>query len=213
MTNKPIISKEGLKMTEGLYIVSGTKHPDINMQNDVFEIISNNSKIHFEQKDISEIETINLIDYKIIVLFFHIKEPNTKAIDCLERYVENGGNLLGIHGVAASFKGNDTWFKLIGGRFIEHPQVTSIRIMPTEEGKCSLDVKDCYELQDEQYHFELKTNLKILMNSYFEDECHPSVWENIYGDGKVLYCALGHHREAIESNAFRDVIIQLVTMF
>ena len=56
----------------------------------------------------------------LLALYFHHPREDPSLVEAITRYVRNGGTLLAIHGVSASFKGSDEFATLLGGRFTGH---------------------------------------------------------------------------------------------
>lgn len=181
-----------------LYITQGNVHPDKDCQRMVKNYLKDylNDRImdnyNFTHKNLSEINNTSLNDYELIVLYFHIKKDNIKAIDMLSDYAKNGGYILGIHGVTASFKTSELWYELFGGKFISHPEVGEINI-----GEKTI--------MDELYIFELSAP-EILEYSKQNDITSPCIWKNKYYGGIVYYYALGHDIRAVRCELFRELL-------
>jgi type 1 glutamine amidotransferase len=116
----------------------------------------------------------------------------------IKKYSHKGGTVIAIHGAAASFKGNDIWFEFIGGKFVSHPPV------------CEFEVKfgeNVVKTTDEIYLLEMKEDVKPEAYSIKDEIKSPCIWERKRGKGKVVYLALGHDLNAVDSEAFKQMFI------
>lgn len=179
-----------------LYFTHGDMHPDKDTQKEVFNNLStllDGKDIEILQKDMDEIENINLESYNVLILFFHIVQNDNATVNRIQSYVENGGVVIGIHGVGASYKGNNDWFEIIGGRFKMHPPVCEFQV---ECGKYKANITD------ELYVMDLKANIESHAFSYHDDKKIPCLWRKKYRKGKVVYLALGHELTSVKSEIF-----------
>ncbi|MCF7885321.1 MAG: ThuA domain-containing protein [Candidatus Marinimicrobia bacterium] len=139
----------------------------------------------------------------------------------LKKYYQNGNGFVGIHGAAAT-ELEWAWFgKMIGRKFIIHPEIQTAELNVTDQ-----DFPATYHLPekmiwtDEWYEFgsELSDNLNYLITvdetSYnakakWEDtkgdgmgDFHPVAWYQKFDGGRSFYTALGHIGEAFKDPDF-----------
>ena len=113
-----------------------------------------------------------------------------QAAEALYEYVKKGGSLMVLHN-GISLQLQDSLAKMIGGRFITHPQQEVITFLMKEHEL----TKNCreFELVEEPYQFEMEDDRKeiFLMYTYRGKE-YPAGWRKTFGEGKVVYLMPGH---------------------
>jgi type 1 glutamine amidotransferase len=127
-------------------------------------------------------------------------------VDTFREFVEHGGVLIALHGVLASFKGNERWEELIGVRFSGHAPPGRLSISPTPGAtRAGLSFPEL-QLYDEQYQFSPVSDTTVLATSDGGGNPVPTFWYRDHGDGRVISLALGHGRRSVRSNAFRTLL-------
>lgn len=152
---------------------------------------------HVDHLPIRRIGQTDISRYDATIIYFHIKQDQPHIIQVLTQYVQQGGVLIAFHGAAASFKTSDTWFDMLGGRFVGHPPVMPITVTVEDQQ---------FILVDEQYQFDTKEDVHVQLTSQSSDGEQPCIWRHDYGEGQVYYCALGHHFKAVRSKGFHRVV-------
>lgn len=183
-----------------LYLTKGFFHPTKNCQNILYRYIKEYSNAKIDRCDVLSINDYKLIKYDLIIGYFHYKKNNETVVDALTDYTDSGGKLLGIHGVAASFKGNDNWFDLIGGKFLSHPPIGNINVSYKNKQ---------YKIIDELYIFETK-DIDSFMQSEIDNIKQPCGWAKKHKQKNVFYLALGHNKKAIKSNTFKHLLKEML---
>ncbi len=179
-----------------LYLAYGDSHPDIESQEKVLEYTRDAFSLsvpEIKTEKIDNLGALNLEHYDALILFFHIAEDNNDIVTKIIEYADNGGTVLALHGAAASFKGNDTWFDFLGGRFVSHPPL------------CEFFVEsDAFsgKITDEIYFVEFKKDIKIYAFSKYQGDKIPCLWARDRDIGRVVYLSLGHDIEAVSSDTF-----------
>ncbi len=181
-----------------LYVTYSDDHPDAKSQDKVIEYLKHfQTDVDITKMDITHIpKESKLNTYDLIILFFHYQEDMPEAAVKLIKYVKEGGTVVALHGAAASFKGNDDWFEFIGGKFVSHPPICKFCV---EAGKYK------GKITDEIYFMQIKEDIKIHANSIFEGRMSPCLWERKHNEGKIVYLALGHDLNAVDSDVFRHM--------
>lgn len=110
--------------------------------------------------------------------------------NALYRYVENGGSLLALHnGISVQLQ--DCLAKLIGGKFITHPEQEIITFL-VKKNEITHGCKD-FTIMEEPYQFELEDDGKEIILTYlYHGKEYPAGWRKYFGKGKVVYLAPGH---------------------
>lgn len=152
--------------------------------------------------DASKFTDKNLKQYKLIVFLSTTGNLfDTLQKQAFQRYVRNGGGVVGIH-AATDAEYNWPWYgKLMGGYFASHPQQQNAKLLVKDhKHPATKDLPEAWTRFDEWYNFkDLNKDVHVLItideSSYTGGEngdYHPvSWWHNING-GRVFYTALGH---------------------
>ncbi|MHA8105211.1 ThuA domain-containing protein [Aquirufa nivalisilvae] len=151
----------------------------------------------------------------------------------LEKYVENGGSLMGIHGAGDNSHHWD-WYvdNLLGTTFSHHPLSPQFqKAIVTLEAKVDSSLKakllTTWEGNDEWYvFFNQPKDAQVI---YFIDgekilpsgnmlwmkdknfgmgKYHPVAWHKTVGKGKTFYTSMGHSKEVWANPAFTQLIEQ-----
>jgi type 1 glutamine amidotransferase len=126
----------------------------------------------------------------------------------LRTFVSNGGGLLGVHSVTASFKGNEQWFELIGGRFAGHGPVEQIHYQKCEGGDAAFEDVSDFWVRDELYRHELQPGVQAVYEADFEGEAQPMIWTYAFGTGRVFYACPGHKAAVFQNPVYRQVLMK-----
>lgn len=138
----------------------------------------------------------------------------------LKAVAEHGVGLAGCHGgMCDAFRMNTEWQFMTGGQWVAHPGNDGVRYVvninrdnphPITEG-----LPD-FEVVSEQYYLHVDPAVNVLATTDFptpgvdgphvKNPCKmPQVWTKHYGEGRVFYTALGHHRDVLEPETPREI--------
>jgi type 1 glutamine amidotransferase len=123
-----------------------------------------------------EILKFDLKSFHGMVLYFHHDEISKDALNAFEAFVAAGGGVLAIHSVTASFKDNDHFTTIIGGKFSGHGPVEAFAMMP------------------------------VNFNALHEGQLGPMVWTRPYSEGRVCYACPGHRAASMRISAYQQVL-------
>jgi type 1 glutamine amidotransferase len=154
---------------------------------------------------------------------------NDEQQKVLEDYVNNGGNLIGIHGSGDNSHHWD-WYEqnLMGARFSHHPlnpqlQLTDITLNPVPDSALMASLPAKWSHSDEWYVFLENPRAKGFSILYTIDgeainpsgnmlwmkdmdfgmgKDHPVAWYKETGKGRTFYTSIGHDPSAWEKEAF-----------
>lgn len=135
--------------------------------------------------------------------------------EALNRYVEGGGTLMGIHCATDTFHQDAGFYGLIGGTFLEHPwtadtEVTLKALAPEHPAVAPIGASRT--LKEEIYVFKNfdPAKVRVLMvldmqkTKLKRAEMVPIVWVKQVGKGRVLYTSLGHNEAVWESDWYQQ---------
>ncbi len=128
-----------------------------------------------------------------------------------ERYIQAGGNFMGIH-AAADCEYDWPWYnKLVGAYFLSHPKQQKMTVNVADKNHPSTSfLPDKWERFDELYNYKsVQPDLKVLA---FLDETtyqggvmgdnHPFVWYHEFDGGRAFYTGGGHTKESYSEPLF-----------
>jgi type 1 glutamine amidotransferase len=148
---------------------------------------------------------LSLDSFRAIVLYMHAEKTSPGALERLEAFVSEGGGLLAVHAASASFKGEDRYFDILGGRFVEHGPIEMFEVRPVAPGATApqddvfRDIQ-AFSVRDELYRHEYDPDNTIHFYTPVGDEREPVVWTRMVPSigpdqlvpGRVCYLSLGH---------------------
>jgi type 1 glutamine amidotransferase len=151
----------------------------------------------------------------------------------LEKYVENGGSLMGIHGAGDDSHHWDWYEKnLLGSKFSHHPinpqfQKTDVLLDSQADSSITAGIPKIWSHSDEWYVFfenprQKGFNIQFTINgesinpsgnilfvkdkNYGMGKDHPVAWCKKIGNGKTFYTSIGHSEEAWKNENFVKLI-------
>jgi uncharacterized protein len=159
---------------------------------------------------------------------------NDEQKRALEKYVENGGSLMGIHGAGDNSHHWD-WYvqNLLGAEFSHHPlnpqfQKAEVLLDPKPDSLLSANIPSTWSHTDEWYVFfenPRKKNFDILYTingdlikpngnmpllasdkNFGMGKDHPVAWSKHIGKGKTFYTSMGHDETAWKDENFVRLI-------
>lgn len=128
---------------------------------------------------------------------------SSKALsDTLTGFVSGGGALLGLHTASICFDDWPQWRDVLGGQWdwdqSFHPPLAPVSILPTDHFHPIVADVQPFEINDEVYHhLSPMPDVKPLLSSDVGSGPQPVLWARQFGEGKVVYDALGHDAESI----------------
>lgn len=135
----------------------------------------------------------------------------------LQAFVEEGGALLALHTASICFDDWPGWGEVLGARwrwgqsFHPPPQQARVHVEDATHPICA-GVTD-FELEDEVFHAleHTEANHALLSASAGPDGVpQPVLWARRYGEGRVVYDALGHTVSSLQHPSHRRLLQQAV---
>jgi len=151
---------------------------------------------------------LSLDVFRGMVLYYHHKDetlPPT-ALKSLEAFVHQGGGLLAIHSASASFKQEERYFAILGGRFQEHGPIEPIQVQPATLPDEIFRGIPAFSIEDELYRHDYDAANSIHFFVTVGEEREPVVWTRHYGQGRVCYCAAGHCASTMRHPHVREIL-------
>jgi type 1 glutamine amidotransferase len=158
-------------------------------------------------------------------------EINEASVNGLSQAVENGTGFIGWHGgVLVGFTQSESYYQLIGGKFVAHPAKPAelrngseadffIRhsIEFTQLGKedpITRGIPD-FELTTEQYWLLTDSYNKVLATTtqstssdvpWKSPITSPAIWTRQWGEGRIFICSPGHNLEVVSQPQITQII-------
>lgn len=175
----------------------------LGIEND-FQVDATEKASFFKQK--------NLKNYQVVIFLNTTGDVLNEAQQLeFQRYIQAGGNFVGVHAAADTEPDWDWYGDLVGGYFKSHPKIqkASIDVLNSEHPSTQ-HLSKKWETTDEWYnYFNLSDQVQVLMNlnesSYEGGENganHPIAWTQEFSGGRAFYTGLGHTKEQYENETF-----------
>jgi len=170
--------------------------------------------------------TEKLPEYDVLIFMnANADSLNTKHMDVLKTFMNQGGGFVGIHATSNGKKENPWFDGLVGAKFINHPkhQVAIIDVVD-ENFPATMHLPKRWLRSDEWYNLNILDleQLNVILNldetSYdykagYNDiplkgmgEKHPIAWYQEYEGGRSFYTAIGHQPKSYENENFLNHI-------
>jgi uncharacterized protein len=150
----------------------------------------------------------NLKNYKAVVFFNTTGDVlNDTQQAVFEKYIQGGGNFVGVH-AATDTEYDWPWYgKLVGAYFVSHPSQQEASLNVTNRNHISTKhLPEVWKRKDEWYNFKwVADGLNVLISidekSYDAGkgkmgDKHPMAWYHEYDGGRSFYTELGHTDES-----------------
>lgn len=157
----------------------------------------------YTTEDESYITDKNLERYDVMVMMSTtgtIFNDEQKAV--IQRFVQAGNGIVGIHS-ATDTEYEWPWYtKLIGAQFLNHPHQQTLKLnVVNREHPATYHLPEKWVWSDEIYAFKnFNPDVKVLITADERTydpkngmgEFHPMSWTNEYDGGRIFYTAMGH---------------------
>ncbi|MDA1193226.1 MAG: ThuA domain-containing protein [Candidatus Poribacteria bacterium] len=125
----------------------------------------------------------------------------------LEKFVESGKGLVGIHGTAWNI--SSRWIDLLGGSANWHPPGATFTV-EVGNGHAVTEGVENFEVEDEIYMSAVDPAVETLATASWQNRNHPLAWTKSHGNGRVFYTALGHGPGTFEKPMMQRLMTQAV---
>ncbi len=155
-------------------------------------------------------------DYDVLMFYTSGYNLNDAQERALEKFVEDGGGIVGIHGASLTFGKSQMWLRLLGARFTGHiPGTHKLNIVIADKSHPITAGINDFSIVDEEYKHRFADVPRHVLARFRERPpgSDPKanmdiVWTRDIGKGRVFYCALGHGKDAWENPSWQKLIIQ-----
>jgi type 1 glutamine amidotransferase len=164
----------------------------------------------------AKLADIKRADYDVLVFYtsgYKLSELQERA---LEKFVEDGGGIVGIHGASFSFGNSKAWMRLLGAKFTGHiPGTHPLNIVIADPKHPITAGIEPFTIIDEEYKHDFADVDRHVLGRFRERPPKSDqkanmdiVWTREVGKGRVFYCSLGHGKDAWENPSWQKLIVQ-----
>jgi type 1 glutamine amidotransferase len=158
-----------------------------------------------------DILDVDLSGFDGMVLYFHHKKISDAALKAFDDFVTDGGGVLAIHAVTASFKETNRFTDILGGKFAGHGPVESFSVTPaSQEYKIFKGISE-FQVKDELYLHDLQPDIEVHFTTLYEGEPVPVVWTRTHVDGRVCFACPGHRAGSMRIPEYQRLLTRALT--
>jgi len=190
----------------------------INGPNEPYSAFANMFKPLAEETSQFEVEVssdrnrlTNLSDFDAVALYILGGNFTPEQISGLTSFVNNGGGLLAVHASNALLSQYKDYIKLIGSEFVGHDPLGTFEVSVENDIDDALPrLRKKFTVVDECFKIKPCTDdtLRYFQYGTWRLEKYPLSYLRDYGEGKVLYTALGHDHRTFGHEDFQDLLIK-----
>lgn len=200
-------ANQALEPTQILLVSAGVMHPSWLGRVWLRDFLE--SLAGYRVKRVGSLEAVRHLtpsQYAALVLYFHHKNVSAGALQALGHYTRSGGGLLALHSATASFKSEERYFEILGGRFERHGPVQPFQVQPAAEQQPAFRGIPAFHVKDELYRHTWDPENEVQFFTQVEGMKEPVVWTRSFGLGRVCYCALGHRAAVMRHPAVQQIL-------
>ena len=187
-----------------ILVTDGFFHPPRGARKVLHQALAQLNGFSFHQIHSLEQLPADVEKYAALALYFHHKTLSASTLDRLDSFVKYGGGILAIHSATASFKSEQRYFDIIGGRFTGHGAVETIAIRQTRDDVFGR--MGDFSVKDELYLHELQPGIDVHFVARHAGQDVPVVWTYRYGKGRVCYAVPGHTVESMKHPVMQEIL-------
>lgn len=146
---------------------------------------------------LADVETLKT--YSVIFPCWTMGQLSPEQSKGLLAAIRSGVGLAGVHGgMGDAFRGNTDYEWMVGGHFVGHPHVGDYTVCVKDfASPVTQGIPGLFPYRSEQYYMLVDPGVHVLADSQYLHEGRactmPVAWTKMWGQGRVFYCALGHH--------------------
>ncbi len=161
----------------------------------------------FLTEDLAVLASPELDRYDVIINYTTGRDLTDAEAEGLLGFVRAGRGLVAVHNGADTFRSHPAYRALLGGSFVHHPPQLDIAVEYVGEHPMLSGLAP-FTVHDELYLLDWdpdRVQVLAVTHSY-EDREIPLLWVREAGQGRVVYCSLGHNLETLRHPALQTVI-------
>lgn len=167
---------------------------------------------------LAKLADVKRSDYDVIVFYTSRYTKDDLQERALEKFLDEGGGIVALHGASGSFKESKFWEKTVGGTFAGHiPKTHKLQVVVAKADHPIMKGIEPFTIVDEAYRHNIADVERTVLARFKErpQETDPKanldiVWTRNIGKGRVAYNALGHDKEAWMNPAWQKLTAQAI---
>jgi type 1 glutamine amidotransferase len=165
---------------------------------------------------LEKLADIKRSDYDVLVFYTSGYKLNDAQERALEKFVEDGGGIVGIHGASLTFGNSKVWLRLLGAKFAGHIKGThKLNVVIADTGHPITAGVGPFSIVDEEYKHQFADVDRHVLARFRERPPESDqkanmdiLWTREIGKGRVFYTSLGHDKEAWENPSWQKLLVQ-----
>jgi predicted dehydrogenase len=148
--------------------------------------------------------------YDAVVIYTQGGALTQEQSQGLTGFVRGGGACVGLHSATASWRENDDYIDMIGGRFAGHGPVIEFPVTIERPDHMITARMTDFRITDEFYTLDRfdPDEVEVLASGIWHGQVHPMAYVKDYGQGKVFFLALGHDERAFGHPEFQKMTLR-----
>ena len=192
-------------MKKVLLVTDGIFHPPLQARKVLHAALAELEGFEFQHIRSMEQLPGNLKEFSATVIYLHHQKISASALSALDKFVLDGGGVLGIHTATAAYKEQLHYFEILGGRFIGHGPIEPFKVKPITDSEIFNGIP-AFTVKDELYIHELQPGITPHFTATHEGQEIPVVWTYHYGQGRICYAVPGHRTETMRNETYQKIL-------
>ncbi len=203
--------KKTFQPVKTLLLSGGEVHDHAGCADVISEILCDSGRFSADHvKDSINVFDGGLSDYRLLVFYYTGGYLPDKLSRGLLDWVGRGGGVAGIHSAADSFRGSESYRKMLGGYFLSHEKYGPFTIRITDKPHPVIRgiTGRRFLVVDEMYRTDyMDDNLILAYSSGRSGDPAPAAWVRKWGKGRVFWLGLGHDPAACRDELFATLLL------
>jgi type 1 glutamine amidotransferase len=167
---------------------------------------------------LAKLADIKRSEHDVLVFYTVGNKLSADAERAIQKFVEEGGGLVAIHGATASFGTSKVWLNLVGARFAGHAPGLHELVIDIADPKHPITAGvGPFPIRDEEYTYRFAEGVKRHVLARFKQRPAKTsekqgnndiLWTVEVGKGRVFHCGLGHDAQSWSTPEFQRLILQ-----
>ena len=189
--------------TEGIY------HDHEGNGKRMVEVLNRSGQIEATLSRDYGILAVGLDAYDAVLFYTDVGDLTDAQEAGLLNFIDTGGGFFGLHTASASFRECDGYHAMLNARFDGHSPYMDFTVDITDPDDSITRGLERFTVTDELHYPEHDASRSHrLMQAYDHTtgETHVTAFRHTYGQGRVLYFALGHDTAVMENPNFQEIL-------
>lgn len=167
---------------------------------------------------LAKLADVKKADYDVLVFYTVGNKLSEEQEKALQKFLDEGGGIVAIHGATASFGNSKLWLNITGGRFSGHAPGTHDLLINITDTKHPITAGvEPFTVNDEEYTYKFADGVQRHVLAQFRERPKNTseknnnndiLWTIDAGKGRVFHSGLGHDVKCWSNPAFQKLIIQ-----